>query len=87
MTADGEGGGLLGPLEGEVMDVMWSAGASLSVRAVLVELNRGRSQPLAYTTVMTVMSRLAEKDVLRRTKDGRGYVYEAAVADEAAATR
>ena len=83
MTADGEGGGLLGPLEGEVMDVMWSAGASLSVRAVLVELNRGRSQPLAYTTVMTVMSRLAEKDVLRRTKDGRGYVYEAAVTDEA----
>ncbi|TMK88860.1 MAG: BlaI/MecI/CopY family transcriptional regulator [Actinobacteria bacterium] len=83
MTADGEGGGLLGPLEGEVMDVMWSAGVPLSVRTVLVELNRGRSQPLAYTTVMTVMSRLAEKDVLRRTKDGRGYVYEAAVTDEA----
>ena len=65
------------------MDVLWSAGASMSVRAVLDELNRGRRPPLAYTTVMTVMSRLAEKDVLRRTKDGRGYVYEAAVGDVA----
>src|SRR5437763_14721854 len=75
--------GFLGPLEGEVMEVMWSAAAPLSVRAVLSELNRGRRQPLAYTTVMTVMSRLAEKDILRRTKDGRGYLYEAAVTDQA----
>ena len=83
MAANGEGGGLLGPLESEVMEVMWTAAAPLSVRAVLGELNRGRRPPLAYTTVMTVMSRLAEKDVLRRTKDGRGYVYEAVIADVA----
>ncbi len=83
MAANGEGAGFLGPLEAEVMEVMWSAPASLSVRAVLGELNRGRRPPLAYTTVMTVMSRLAEKDVLRRKKDGRGYVYETAVGDVA----
>ena len=65
------------------MEVMWAAGAPLSVRAVLDELNGRRRQPLAYTTVMTVMARLAEKDVLRRTKDGRGYVYEPAVGDVA----
>ena len=65
------------------MKVLWKSGEPRSVRAVLEELNRGRRPPLAYTTVMTVMSRLAEKDILHRTKDGRGYVYEAAVADAA----
>jgi predicted transcriptional regulator len=83
MAVNGESGGLLGPLEAEVMEVMWAAGAPLSVRAVLDELNGRRRQPLAYTTVMTVMARLAEKDVLHRTKDGRGYLYEPAVGNEA----
>jgi len=83
MATNSESGGLLGPLEAEVMGVLWSARQPLSVRAVLEELNRDRRQGLAYTTVMTVMSRLAEKDILRRTRDGRGFVYEAAVADVA----
>jgi predicted transcriptional regulator len=83
MTVSGEGGGLLGPLEGEVMAVMWAAAAPSSVRTVLDQLNNGRRQPLAYTTVMTVMARLADKEILRRKKDGRGYLYEAAVADAA----
>jgi predicted transcriptional regulator len=75
---------VLGPLEAEVMEVMWSAGGRMSVRAVLDRLNDGRDSPLAYTTVMTVMARLAEKDILRRQLDGRGYVYEPVVADAAA---
>ena len=65
------------------MEVLWAAGEARSVRAVLDELNQARRTPLAYTTVMTVMSRLADKDILRRRKDGRGYLYEAAVADVA----
>ena len=65
------------------MAVMWSVREPRSVRSVLDELNRGRRHPLAYTTVMTVMARLAEKDILRREKDGRGYLYEAAVDDAA----
>jgi predicted transcriptional regulator len=78
------GGGYLGPLETEVMEVLWAAKEPLAVRAVLERLNRGRRPPLAYTTVMTVMARLAEKDILRRHRAGRGYEYEAAVSDEAA---
>jgi predicted transcriptional regulator len=78
------GGGYLGPLEAEVMRVLWAAKEPLTVRAVLERLNRGRRPPLAYTTVMTVMARLAEKEVLRRERAGRGYAYEAAVPDEAA---
>ncbi len=75
---------VLGPLEAEVMQVMWATDGRMSVRAVLDRLNDGRDSPLAYTTVMTVMARLAEKDVLRRQRDGRGYVYEPVAADAAA---
>jgi predicted transcriptional regulator len=74
---------ILGPLEAEVMRAIWAAGAPLSVREVLDRVNRGRKAILAYTTVMTVLSRLAEKDVLRRRSQGRGFVYEAAVQDAA----
>lgn len=65
------------------MEVLWKARSPLVVRDVLGRLNRGRRRPLAYTTVMTVMARLTEKDVLRRERDGRGYVYEAIVTDAA----
>lgn len=75
---------VLGPLEADVMEVAWAAKQPLTVRAVLERLNEDRTPPLAYTTVMTVMARLAEKEILRRRMDGRGYVYEAAVADAAA---
>jgi predicted transcriptional regulator len=80
---DGNADKILGPLEHEVMKAVWSAGAALSVRDVLDRLNDGRSQALAYTTVMTVMSRLAEKGHLRRQQAGRGYVYEAVVENAA----
>ncbi|MEU0804881.1 BlaI/MecI/CopY family transcriptional regulator [Streptomyces sp. NPDC005970] len=74
----------LGALEGAVMRVCWEVQPPVTVRAVLGRLNEGRDQPLAYTTVMTVMSRLTEKGLLDRAPQGRGYVYTAAVADEAA---
>jgi predicted transcriptional regulator len=74
---------VLGPLEGEIMDVLWAAGEPMSVRGVLDRLNAQRSEPLAYTTVMTTLARLAEKQVLARTRDGRGYAYEPAVSDAA----
>ena len=46
----------LGPLERAVMDTMWRGG-ELTVREVQAEL----SSPVAYTTVMTVLDRLAKK--------------------------
>lgn len=75
---------VLGPLEAEIMRALWRAKRPLSVRDVLDRLNRGRGQQLAYTTVMTVMSRLADKEVLRRRSKGRAFLYEAAVPDAAA---
>jgi predicted transcriptional regulator len=73
----------LAPLESEVMEAVWQAGAPVSVRHVLDALNARRSEPLAYTTVMTVMNRLVAKSVLVRTGERRSYVYEATASDVA----
>jgi predicted transcriptional regulator len=70
---------LLGDLEREIMESMWVRTEG-SVRDVLVELNERRpaDRQLAYTTVMTVMARLAEKGLLRRRRVGKAHEYEAA---------
>lgn len=67
---------VLGPLEREVMDILWEADHPLSVRDVLDHLNGRRDTDLAYTTAMTTLSRLADKGLLRREKEGRSYLYE-----------
>jgi predicted transcriptional regulator len=74
---------VLGPLEAEVMRTIWKAKRPIAVRDVLETLNRNRKSPLAYTTVMTIMTRLAEKGILRRAQDGRSYLYEAVARDAA----
>jgi predicted transcriptional regulator len=74
---------VLGPLEADVVQALWAADGPLTVPEVHQRLNRARAKPLAYTTVMTVMSRLAEKHVLKRERVGRGYRYEV-VADDPA---
>lgn len=65
----------LGPLESAVMDRLWKR-PSATVRDVVDEL--GRSRPLAYTTVMTIMTRLYAKGLLIRERDGKTYVYRPA---------
>jgi predicted transcriptional regulator len=74
---------VFGPLEAQVMRAVWQASSPVRVRDVAEQLNRARRRPLAYTTVMTVMSRLVDKGALARRRQGRGYVYEAAVEDAA----
>ncbi len=73
----------LGDLEADVMSVVWEKGQA-TVQEVQETLAPRRD--LAYTTVMTVMSRLAEKGMLRRKKEGRAYLYSPAVAQEKAAS-
>lgn len=74
---------LLGPLGAEVMDVLWAASEPLTVRAVLDRLNRDRVEALAYTTVMTVLTRLTERGAASRSPAGRGYAYAPAIKDVA----
>jgi predicted transcriptional regulator len=75
---------LLGPLESEVVRAVWRLGGPVTVGELRDHLNSGRPEPLAYTTVMTVMSRLVDKGVLTRERAGRGYLYRALVDDPAA---
>jgi len=75
--------GPLGSLEAEVMAVLWEADTPLSVRQTVERLNMYRTAPLAYTTVMTVLSRLAEKGILARQRSGRGYAYQPVARDTA----
>ena len=63
-----------GVLERDVLRVLW-AEANLAVRDVQSRLER----PVAYTTVMTTLDRLFKKGILRRRRDGRAFVYSAAV--------
>jgi predicted transcriptional regulator len=65
------------------MDAVWATSDPVSVREVLDVLNERRSEPLAYTTVMTVMNRLTTKGVLARHGERRSYVYEATATDAA----
>lgn len=70
---------LLGELEGAVLDVLWKQENPLRVRQVLEALTSDRE--LAYTTVMTVLDRLAKKSlVLREQANGeRAWVYRPAL--------
>ena len=63
----------MGELEARVMGVLWDRGGWLSpgeVHDVLAD-----ERPLAYTTVMTILVRLWQKQRLDRHRDGRAFVY------------
>jgi len=70
---------VLGPLEAEIMDVVWDEG-DVTVRDVLEALNRSR--PIAYTTVMTTLGRLADKGLLRRVEAQPAHRYSALMSRE-----
>src|SRR5258708_30187 len=66
-----------GELEAAVLSVLQAAGSPLPPAAVREKLGGD----LAYTTVVTILSRLHAKGVLDRRKAGRAFLY-APVADE-----
>jgi predicted transcriptional regulator len=72
---------LLPALELEVMKVLWQL-RTATVGQVQIELRRRRS--FAYTTVMTVLDRLAKKGAVSRQKQGRGYLYTPVLSRDAA---
>jgi predicted transcriptional regulator len=70
---------ILGPLEAEIMEVVWDQG-EVTVRDVHRALRVSR--PIAYTTVMTTLGRLADKQLLRRTADQPAHRYSPLVSRE-----
>ena len=70
----------LGDLERAVMEELWTTAEAhpegLTVREVhdAIGVDRG----LAYTTLMTVLDRMAKKGLVDRERDGRAWRYTAA---------
>jgi predicted transcriptional regulator len=63
----------LGDLERAVMDHLWSTPEPQTVRQVHEALSVRRD--LAYTTVMTVLQRLAKKNLVSQLRDDRAHRY------------
>lgn len=63
----------MGALESAVMAQLWAADGPRTVREVHQVLARERD--LAYTTVMTVLDRLAKKGLVTQERAGRAFRY------------
>jgi predicted transcriptional regulator len=61
-----------GELQMQIMSTLWRLGSGTveQVRQGLPRRYRG-----AYTTVQTVLNRLAERELVERQRDGRNFVY------------
>lgn len=60
------------------MEAVWAAGAPLTAREVAARAGGD----LAYTTWLTVLSRLEKKGLLRRARDARAHTYTAVASRE-----
>jgi predicted transcriptional regulator len=67
------------PLEIECLKVLWNLGEG-NVKDVRRAMSASRS--LAYTTVMTVLDRLARKGGVARRKVGRSFIYSPVLSRE-----
>lgn len=70
---DGPPAETLGPLEAEILGVLWAGGGWASAPEIHEQLASAR--PLAYTTVSTVLIRLWHKGHVERVRDGRSFAY------------
>ena len=67
----------LGDAELEVLAVLWDEGPT-AVRQVMNRLHE-QGRRVAYTTVLTVLTRLEQKGFVRSDKSDMAYVYRARV--------
>lgn len=74
MNTEEKIGKVLGELESEVMEIIWQSKEPVSVRTVTQNLQKKRQ--IAYTTIMTIMGRLTDKGLLKRTSSGKAYNYQ-----------
>lgn len=69
---------VFGELEARIMEAVWELGAA-TVQDVCDRLGPDQN----YKTIMTVMNRLVEKNILLRRRDSRAFIYEAAASRQA----
>lgn len=70
------------PLELDCLRALWRLGAAASVKDVREVLTENRN--LAYTTVMTILERLAKRGAVEREKSGRAFLYRPLMARDQA---
>ena len=66
-----------GDLETQVLKAVWNADREVTP----AEVREVVDESVAYTTIMTVLTRLHDKGLLRRRKDGKVFRYRAAVSE------
>lgn len=69
------------PTEGElaILRVLWSRREPMTVRDVHAELSRGKDT--AYTTVLKMLTIMADKGLVRRDESERSHTYRAVLAE------
>lgn len=65
---------MLGGLEQQIMDILWSSSSSLKPAEVKIKLEGD----YAYTTIMTVLKRMADKKLVKRVLKSNAYFYSPA---------
>jgi predicted transcriptional regulator len=70
---------VLGPLGAAIMRILWTGGDT-TLRSIVAQLAAPGKAP-AYTTVTTILGRLRERGLVKRTARGREAVYCAAVSE------
>lgn len=73
----------MGALEAEVLAALWSSDEALTPGEVLDVLDAD----LAYTTVMTILTRLWKKGLVVRAPRGRAYAYRPSLSEAELASR
>jgi predicted transcriptional regulator len=79
MVGRKKGSNALTPLELKIMQVLWSEGPS---NVLQVQKGLPPSDDLAYNTVQTMLNILHRKGRVKRTLNGRAYVYRTTASRE-----
>lgn len=74
-----DSGSNLGEREAEIMGVLWNVGSG-----TVGEVRAGLSDPLAYTTVLTILRNLEKKGFLSHQAEGRAHRYAPRIGRQAA---
>jgi predicted transcriptional regulator len=62
-----------GPLEAKIMDILWE-GSEKSIKMVQTALEKEKT--INFNTVMTVMNRLVDKNILEKRIEGRTSLFK-----------
>ena len=73
----------LGPLESEILTIVWNLKVA-TVKNVHDEILKDADRELAYTSVTTVLQRLAKKGWLKCSKKGKAFSWQATISREQA---